>query len=111
MMTPTFLDQTALAKTLIMMSMDYLLLYRCARPNYSRSQPRRLLDDEHLDSGDDVDRNDRAGDRIDYEDGAGEEPGATLNIMDLSLARAPAPAATDGEVCAQFRHGTAAAGS
>lgn len=45
---------------------------------------------------------------MDYEGGAGDEFGETLNIMDLSLARAPTPATTDGKVCAQLRHGIGA---
>ncbi|KAL4914208.1 Leo1-like protein-domain-containing protein [Aspergillus aurantiobrunneus] len=60
-------------------------------------QPKRALDDRELDSGDDEDRYDRAGDRMDYEDGEGEFQ-ETVNIMDLSLARAPEPNSSNGEV-------------
>lgn len=55
------------------------------------------MDDEQLDSGDDDNRYDRR-DRMDEaadDDGFGE----TVNIMDVSLARAPVPATNDGQVC------------
>ncbi|BDD55055.1 hypothetical protein MAP00_000610 [Monascus purpureus] len=58
----------------------------------------RTLDDEQLDSGDDEDRYDRVGDRMDYEDGGDGEFAETVNVMDLSLGRAPVPASTNGEV-------------
>lgn len=62
------------------------------------SQHHRTLDDEQLDSGDDEGRDDRRGDRMDYEDGGEGEFPETVNIMDLSLGRAPEPATTNGEV-------------
>ncbi|KAL3489770.1 Leo1-like protein-domain-containing protein [Aspergillus germanicus] len=61
------------------------------------NRPKRTLDDAELDSADDEDRYDRAGDRMDYEDG-GEAFQETVNIMDLSLGRAPEPKTTNGEV-------------
>ena len=60
------------------------------------------MNDEELDSGDDIDRNDRAGDRMDYEGGMEDDFRDTVNIMDLSLARAPEPATTNGEVSTQL---------
>lgn len=66
--------------------------------NWSRERPRRRLDDEELDSGDDEGRYDRAGDRMDYGDEDGGY-GETLNVMDLNLGRAPEPESTNGEVC------------
>lgn len=57
----------------------------------------RTLDDEHLDSGDDENRFDRREDRMD-EAADGEDFGETVNIMDVGLARAPAPATNDNEV-------------
>ncbi|KAL4888401.1 Leo1-like protein-domain-containing protein [Aspergillus ambiguus] len=61
-------------------------------------QPHRTLDDEQLDSGDDMDRYDRAGERMDYEDGGEGDYQETLNIMDLSLGRAPEPITSNGEI-------------
>ncbi|KAL4814038.1 Leo1-like protein-domain-containing protein [Aspergillus spinulosporus] len=61
-------------------------------------QPKRTLDDRELDSADDEDRYDRVGDRMDYEDGVEGEYQETVNIMDLSLARAPEPKSSNGEV-------------
>ncbi|PGH19140.1 hypothetical protein AJ80_04218 [Polytolypa hystricis UAMH7299] len=58
--------------------------------------PRRRLDDEELDSGDDADRFDRRGSPME-EDGPDYDR-ETLNIMDLSLARAPGPESTDGDI-------------
>ncbi|KAL4975469.1 Leo1-like protein-domain-containing protein [Aspergillus desertorum] len=61
-------------------------------------QHKRTLDDRELDSADDEERYDRVGGRIDDEDG---EEGAfqeTVNIMDLSLARAPEPKSSNGEI-------------
>ncbi|KAL4868161.1 hypothetical protein BDV12DRAFT_106751 [Aspergillus spectabilis] len=60
-------------------------------------QPKRTLDDRDLDSADDEDRYDRTANRMDYDD-AGEEFQETVNIMDLSLARAPEPKTSNGEV-------------
>ncbi|KAL4785104.1 Leo1-like protein-domain-containing protein [Aspergillus varians] len=60
-------------------------------------QPKRTMNDRELDSADDEDRYDRTGDRMDYEEGEGELQ-ETVNIMDLSLARAPEPKSTNGEV-------------
>ncbi|PKX94450.1 Paf1-complex subunit LEO1 [Aspergillus novofumigatus IBT 16806] len=57
----------------------------------------RTLDDDELDSGDDIDRYDRAGDRMD-EDGVEGDYQETVNIMDLSLGRAPEPVTSNGEV-------------
>ncbi|KAM5466544.1 Paf1 complex component [Microsporum audouinii] len=56
---------------------------------------RRKLDDVELDSGDDEGRYDRAGSPMEED---GMEYGGTLNIMDLSLGRAPEPEPTDGQV-------------
>ncbi|KAK2836881.1 hypothetical protein FQN49_006631 [Arthroderma sp. PD_2] len=56
---------------------------------------RRKLDDVQLDSGDDEGRYDRAGTPMEED---GMEYGETLNIMDLSLGRAPEPEPTDGQV-------------
>lgn len=61
------------------------------------SNAHRTLDDEQLDSGDDEDRFDRREDRMD-EAADGEDFGQTINIMDVGLARAPAPATNDDEV-------------
>ncbi|PYH82107.1 hypothetical protein BO82DRAFT_309246 [Aspergillus uvarum CBS 121591] len=61
-------------------------------------QPQRTLDDEELDSGDDVDRYDRAGERMDYEDGGEEQFQETVNIMDMTLSRAPEPLTSNGEI-------------
>ncbi|PLB44035.1 hypothetical protein P170DRAFT_418597 [Aspergillus steynii IBT 23096] len=61
-------------------------------------QPKRTLDDEELDSGDDEDRRDRTGERMDYEDGDQGEYQETVNIMDLSLGRAPEPVTSNGEI-------------
>ncbi|PWY81804.1 hypothetical protein BO70DRAFT_362235 [Aspergillus heteromorphus CBS 117.55] len=59
-------------------------------------RPQRRLDDEELDSGDDMDRHDRAGDQMDYD--RGEDYEETVNIMDMSLSRAPEPVNSNGEV-------------
>jgi RNA polymerase-associated protein LEO1 len=56
------------------------------------------LDDEELDSGDDMERYDRAGERMDYEAGGEGDYQETVNIMDLSLGRAPEPLTSNGEV-------------
>lgn len=61
-------------------------------------QPQRMLDDEELDSGDDEDRYDRAEGRMDYEDGGEGQYQETVNIMDLSLGRAPEPVTSNGEI-------------
>ncbi|RAL09306.1 Paf1-complex subunit LEO1 [Aspergillus homomorphus CBS 101889] len=61
-------------------------------------QPQRTLDDEELDSGDDVDRYDRAGERMDYEDGGEEHFQETVNVMDMTLSRAPEPLTSYGEI-------------
>lgn len=61
----------------------------------SRHERRRKLDDVELDSGDDEGRYDRAGSPMEED---GMEYGGTLNIMDLSLGRAPEPEPTDGQV-------------
>ncbi|KAF7595763.1 hypothetical protein BBP40_004894 [Aspergillus hancockii] len=61
-------------------------------------QPQRTLDDEDLDSGDDQDRHDRVEDRMDYEDGGEGQYQETVNIMDLSLGRAPEPVTSNGEI-------------
>lgn len=63
----------------------------------SISRPQRSLDDQELDSADDEDRYDRTGDRMDYE-GAEDEYQETVNIMDLSLGRAPEPLTSKDEV-------------
>ncbi|PLB34610.1 Paf1-complex subunit LEO1 [Aspergillus candidus] len=60
-------------------------------------RPQRSLDDQELDSADDEDRYDRTGDRMDYE-GAEDEYQETVNIMDLSLGRAPEPLTSKDEV-------------
>ncbi|KAL5332143.1 Leo1-like protein-domain-containing protein [Aspergillus crustosus] len=59
-------------------------------------QAKRTLDDRELDSADDEDRYDRTADRMEYDDG--EEVQETVNIMDLSLARAPEPKTSNNEV-------------
>jgi RNA polymerase-associated protein LEO1 len=56
------------------------------------------LDDEELDSGDDMERYDRAGERMDYEAGGEGDYQETVNIMDLSLGRAPEPLTSNGEI-------------
>ncbi|EZF36454.1 hypothetical protein H101_00005 [Trichophyton interdigitale H6] len=56
---------------------------------------RRKLDDVELDSGDDEERYDRAGSPMEED---GMDYGRTLNIMDLSLGRAPEPETTDGQL-------------
>ncbi|EAW07912.1 Paf1-complex subunit LEO1 [Aspergillus clavatus NRRL 1] len=61
------------------------------------SRPQRTLEDEELDSGDDIDRYDRAGDRMDEDNVEGDYQ-ETVNIMDLSLGRAPEPVTSNGEV-------------
>ncbi|KAF9887463.1 hypothetical protein FE257_010180 [Aspergillus nanangensis] len=61
-------------------------------------KPHRTLDDEELDSGDDADRYDRTGDRMDYEDSGEGDYQETVNIMDLSLGRAPEPETSNGEI-------------
>ncbi|KAI9376845.1 Leo1-like protein-domain-containing protein [Aspergillus egyptiacus] len=61
-------------------------------------RPKRTLDDAELDSADDEDRYDRVGDRMDYDDGGPGEFQETVNIMDLSLGRAPEPLTSNGEV-------------
>ncbi|KAL3480126.1 Leo1-like protein-domain-containing protein [Aspergillus californicus] len=61
-------------------------------------RPKRTLYDAELDSADDEDRYDRTGDRMDYEDGNAGDFQETVNIMDLSLARAPEPVNSNGEV-------------
>ncbi|OJJ49555.1 hypothetical protein ASPZODRAFT_58747 [Penicilliopsis zonata CBS 506.65] len=58
----------------------------------------RTLDDEELDSADDEGRYDRTGSRMDYEDEENGDFRETVNIMDLSLGRAPEPASTNGEI-------------
>lgn len=55
------------------------------------------MDDEQLDSGDDEGRDDRR-DRMDVGADAGDFDEAEVNIMDVSLARAPEPVTSDGEV-------------
>lgn len=45
-----------------------------------------------------MDRHDRAGDRMDYEDAADDQFRETVNIMDMSLSRAPEPVGSNGEV-------------
>lgn len=54
------------------------------------------MDDEELHSGDDVDLDEPMEDQMDYENG--EEGREMVNIMDLSLGRAPAPVSSDGKV-------------
>ncbi|KKK17766.1 hypothetical protein P175DRAFT_0498950 [Aspergillus ochraceoroseus IBT 24754] len=61
-------------------------------------RPQRTLDDAELDSADDEDRYDRVGDRMDYEGGDEGDFQETVNIMDLSLGRAPEPVTSNGEV-------------
>lgn len=65
---------------------------------FPRRPPRRL-DDEELDSGDDEGRYDRVADRMDYDEAEDGDYGETVNVMDLSLGRAPEPESTSGEVC------------
>ncbi|KAJ5568793.1 hypothetical protein N7450_011279 [Penicillium hetheringtonii] len=59
---------------------------------------RRNLDDEQLDSGDDEGRDDRRGDRMDVGGDGDEFDETEVNIMDVSLARAPVPVNSDGEI-------------
>lgn len=65
---------------------------------------RRQLDDEELDSGDDVDRTDRVGEE---EPATQEQEYETQEkvMMDLEMARQPLPEPSDGEVCAGSRRG------
>ncbi|KAJ5587897.1 uncharacterized protein N7459_003662 [Penicillium hispanicum] len=65
--------------------------------NQASSRGHRTLDDERLDSGDDEDRYDRRGDRMD-EVADEEHVAEELNIMDVDLARAPIPMTNDGQV-------------
>lgn len=60
-------------------------------------QPRRRreLDDEDLDSGDDMDRTDRL---PDDEDEAPQGESRTLNLMDIEMPRTALPNGSDGEV-------------
>lgn len=63
----------------------------------------RLLDDEELDSGDDLERQDR----VDEEVGAAEQQYETQEktTMDIEMARQPLPEPSDGEVCVSaFKH-------
>lgn len=62
------------------------------------SRDRRNLDDEQLDSGDDEGRDDRRGDRMDVADDGDQFDETEVNIMDVTLARAPVPVNSDGEV-------------
>lgn len=39
---------------------------------------------------------------MDIDDAGDGEVGETVNIMDLSLGRAPEPASTDGDVCSSI---------
>ncbi|KAL2831991.1 Leo1-like protein-domain-containing protein [Aspergillus cavernicola] len=66
--------------------------------NQDTDRPKRTLDDAELDSADDEQRYDRVGDRMDYEDGGEGDFQETVNIMDLSLSRAPEPSTSHGEV-------------
>lgn len=66
-----------------------------AHADQTVSRTHRTLNDEQLDSGDDEGRYDRFEDRMDE---AEDEFGDTVNILDVGLARAPVPAASDGEV-------------
>jgi RNA polymerase-associated protein LEO1 len=59
----------------------------------NKSQSRRL-DDEELDSGDDLDRTDRLDDEPEEEYVTQEKV-----TMDLELPRQPIPEPSDGEVC------------
>jgi RNA polymerase-associated protein LEO1 len=63
-------------------------------------QPLHTLDDEELDSGNDDDRYGRAAAHIEDEDGEDAAYSETLNVMDLSLSRAPEPQSSNGEVWA-----------
>lgn len=45
-----------------------------------------------------MERYDRAGERMDYEAGGEGDYQETVNIMDLSLGRAPEPLTSNGEV-------------
>jgi RNA polymerase-associated protein LEO1 len=70
--------------------------------DFHTRRPRRTLDDEELDSGDDEGHYGRTGAPLDEEDG-GTAYGETLNVMDLSLSRAPEPQSSNGEVGACSR--------
>lgn len=56
----------------------------------------RELDDAELDSGDDMDRNDRAPEQEDAPTQQFEEQ--TINTMDIEITRQPLPEPSDGEV-------------
>lgn len=74
-----------------------LELQNARNTKYFSSRDHRTLDDERLDSGDDEGRSDRREDRMD--EGLDQEDiDETVNILDVSLARAPVPATSDGEV-------------
>jgi RNA polymerase-associated protein LEO1 len=62
----------------------------------------RLLDDEELDSGDDMERTDRVQDEPER-----EAPEEAKVVMDLELPRQAVPEPSDGEVCAQHFDRTA----
>lgn len=54
------------------------------------------MDDEQLDSGDDLDRYDRREDRMDE---APDGETQSLTIAEMTIARAPVPATNEPEVC------------
>lgn len=79
-------------------------MLKCFRREEAASPKRRELDDEELDSGDDVGRHDRLED--DGMDSYGNEDAEqgemrSLNVADVRLARHPIPSPSDGEVIAQ----------
>lgn len=60
----------------------------------------RQLDDAELDSGDDMDRTDRAPEQDDAPTQQFEEQ--TINTMDMEITRQPLPEPSDGEVWLSF---------
>lgn len=64
---------------------------------------RRRLDDQEVDSGDNMDRDDRRDSPIEEDEAEAEaeaeaERGDMFNVMDLNLGRVAEPESTDGQV-------------
>lgn len=72
---------------------------------YSTSNKHRQLDDEELDSGDDLDRDDRMDDDMDVDESAQDKTFLEQNqtLIDVSVARHETPRGSDGEVCNMVR--------
>lgn len=64
-----------------------------------QSDKERALSDRELDSGDDEDRNDRAGDLMDGVDQEVDENDRQARVMDADFPRQAVPRPSDGEVC------------